>query len=330
MLTEVPQDHLLSITDAIDERLGYFQELEHATRMLNHPGDSLVLQTEFLYMVERVDVCIEYLKAHVSSASVSSHTTSDWQQRHFREAEIYLLRFQQCMTRAMTLIKMFFVGSLKALTVDVTKRMGEKDVSVTAQTHLLYTRFYTVSAQLAPLLAELERRAAAHPDELMSLLSECHAAYFAARKGLLVSRLQEEIKGLDPTRTELVELVRVQQFGDVGYAHRLEDKDRVQLLEATLHRRIQPFSCFLQFRRRSALVRSPLTNVPLVSHILITAHTSRVFVTTSTTTSARASCTNRVSLRFVRSARSYKRSWSSMSPRLGTRKTTTNTPIPTS
>lgn len=40
-------------------------ELEHATRMLNHPGDSLVLQTDFLYMVERVDVCIDFLKAHV-------------------------------------------------------------------------------------------------------------------------------------------------------------------------------------------------------------------------------------------------------------------------
>ena len=67
----------MSITDAIDERLGYFQELEHATRMLNHPGDSLVLQTEFLYMVERVDVCIEYLKAHVRPASFSSHPMSD-------------------------------------------------------------------------------------------------------------------------------------------------------------------------------------------------------------------------------------------------------------
>ena len=34
--------------------------------MLNHPGESLVLQTDFLYMVERVDICIDYLKAHVS------------------------------------------------------------------------------------------------------------------------------------------------------------------------------------------------------------------------------------------------------------------------
>ncbi|OSD04130.1 Sec34-domain-containing protein [Trametes coccinea BRFM310] len=186
------RDRLLDMTVAIDERLEYFQELEHATRMLNHPGESLVLQTDFLYMVERVDICIDYLRAH----------------RHFREAEIYLLRFQQCMTRAMTLIKMYFVGSLRALTTDVSKRLFEKDVSTTAQTHLLYTRFRTVAGQLAPLLAELERRAQAHPDDLSALLAECHTAYFSARKSLLISRLMEEIKGLDPARTELVELTR--------------------------------------------------------------------------------------------------------------------------
>ncbi|KAF9466887.1 Sec34-like family-domain-containing protein [Collybia nuda] len=186
------RDKLLELTDEIDTRLEYFQELEHATRMLNHPGESLVLQTDFLYMVERVDVCIDYLKAH----------------RHFREAEIYLFRFQQCMTRAMTLIKMYFVGSLRALSLDVLKRLSEKDVSPTAQMHLLYTRFKSVSNQLAPLLGELDRRAEAYPQELSALLSECHTAYFAARKSLLVGRLTEEIKGLDPSRTELVELTR--------------------------------------------------------------------------------------------------------------------------
>ena len=62
------QDKLLEMTEAIGERLEYFQELEQATRMLNHPGESLVLQTDFLYMVERVDICIDYLKSHVSLA----------------------------------------------------------------------------------------------------------------------------------------------------------------------------------------------------------------------------------------------------------------------
>lgn len=184
------RDGLLELTDEIDARLEYFQELEHATRVLNNPGESLVLQTDFLYMVERIDICIEYLKDH----------------RYYKEAEVYLLRFQQCMTRAMTLIKMFFVASLRALASDVSKRLSEKDVSATAQMHLLYTRFRSVTPQLTPLLGELERRGAAHPEELSALLSECHSAYFSVRKSLLVGRLTEEIKGLDPARTELVEL----------------------------------------------------------------------------------------------------------------------------
>lgn len=71
----------------------------------------------------------------------------------------------------------------------------------------------SVSSQLAPLLGELERRATAHPEELSALLAECHSAYFAARKGLLVPRLVEEIRGLDPTRTELVELVCLMKPG---------------------------------------------------------------------------------------------------------------------
>ncbi|KAH9993581.1 Sec34-like family-domain-containing protein [Russula vinacea] len=186
------RDQLVELQEAIGTSLEYFQELEHATRLLNHPGESLVLQTDFLYMVERVDICIEFLKSH----------------RNYKEAEVYLMRFQQCMTRAMTLIKMYFVGSLRALTQDVSRRLFEQEVSDTAQMHLLYTRFVTVAGQLAPLLAEFERRARAHPDELGALLSECHAAYFGARKSLLVVRLTEQIRGLDPTRTELVELTR--------------------------------------------------------------------------------------------------------------------------
>ena len=79
--------------------------------------------------------------------------------------------------------------------------------------HLLYTRFTTVAGQLAPLLGEFERRARAHPEELGALLSECHAAYFGARKSLLVARLTEQIRGSDPTRTELVGLVRFFFFG---------------------------------------------------------------------------------------------------------------------
>ena len=109
--------------------------------MSNYPGESLVLQTDFLYMVERVHICIDYLKSHVHLSPhpllphlhISFPRLNCLFQQHFREAEIYPLRFQQCMTRAMTLIKMYFVGSLRALTADVFRRISEK---VGSQVHV--------------------------------------------------------------------------------------------------------------------------------------------------------------------------------------------------
>ncbi|KIM73172.1 hypothetical protein PILCRDRAFT_15481 [Piloderma croceum F 1598] len=128
---------------------------------------TLVVQTDFLYMVEHVRIGIS------------------------GKRRLYLLRFRQCMTQAMTLIKMYFVASL---TADVSHRISEKGISQTAQRNLLYTRLRSVSTPLSPLLGELERRANAHPEELSALLVDCHSTYFGARKRLLVSRLVEEIE----------------------------------------------------------------------------------------------------------------------------------------
>ncbi|KAJ7504805.1 Sec34-like family-domain-containing protein [Mycena galericulata] len=195
------RDRLLEMTDEIGARLEYFQELDAATRMLNHPGESLVLQTDFLYMVERVDICIDYLRAH----------------RHFRESDLYLLRFQQCLTRAMTLVRMYFVGSLRALAADVGKRVGEKTPSPALLPHLLYTRFRTFSTALVPLLRALESRVVGHA-ELGALLGECHSAYFGVRRGLVGGVVRGEVRGIGAAAGEdVVELTRA----GCGYVRQL-------------------------------------------------------------------------------------------------------------
>ena len=55
------------MTEAIGSRLEYFRELEKATKMLNLPGEELVLQEDFLNMLDRLDICLDYLKANVRS-----------------------------------------------------------------------------------------------------------------------------------------------------------------------------------------------------------------------------------------------------------------------
>lgn len=84
---------------------------------------------------------------------------------------------------------------------------GCQDVSSTTLTHLLYSKFASVAAQVSPLLSEMERRASSYPDELFSLLSECHIAYLTARRTLLGPQITHEIKGMDPAQSELIELV---------------------------------------------------------------------------------------------------------------------------
>jgi len=94
------------------------------------------------------------------------------------------------MTRAMTLIKMYFVGYLRALTAGVSRHILEKvsslcwswetmscslafiqDASQSAQMHLLYTRLQSVSAPLSsPLLRKLERGTCLLPRYIHNLL----------------------------------------------------------------------------------------------------------------------------------------------------------------
>jgi conserved oligomeric Golgi complex subunit 3 len=129
------------------------------------------------------------------------------------------------MTRAMTLIKMYFVGYLRASTADVSRRILEKVSSFCrswgqlCHAHLRLSGTHPqqpkcisciplseASPPTSPLLGELEGRANTHPERLSALLI-CHSAYFSARKGLLVSWLVEEIRGLNLERTESVGLV---------------------------------------------------------------------------------------------------------------------------
>ena len=63
-LTISVQDRLVELVDNIGSYLD-FQELDQAMQMLNHPGETLTFEADFLYMVERVDICIDFLKVHV-------------------------------------------------------------------------------------------------------------------------------------------------------------------------------------------------------------------------------------------------------------------------
>lgn len=124
------------------------------------------------------------------------------------------------MTRSMTLIKLFFTSTMKAMGQEISKRMADKvsiylsksadhqSLSETAIQALVYTKFVTLASSVRPLLAELEERVLATPEELSALLAECHTAWISTRQSLLGTRVAEEIGRMDPGRSDLIDLVR--------------------------------------------------------------------------------------------------------------------------
>jgi conserved oligomeric Golgi complex subunit 3 len=146
-------------------------------------------------------------------------------QRNFRDAEIYLIRFQQCLTRSLTLIKMYFIRTVTALGQEVSEKTLGKvrcsfiDMSIlrlngfaqelqeAAQNTLLYTKFETFGETVQSLIYELEKRARSEPDEYNSLMNECFQAWFTVRNQLLAQPLAEEVKRMDPQNSDLIKLV---------------------------------------------------------------------------------------------------------------------------
>jgi hypothetical protein len=47
-------------------------------------------------------------------------------QRDFRDSELYIIRYQQCLTRSMTLVKMHFVTQIKLLGAEISRKMADR------------------------------------------------------------------------------------------------------------------------------------------------------------------------------------------------------------
>jgi conserved oligomeric Golgi complex subunit 3 len=148
------QTHLTSLLDSISANLQPFTELDPITRALSRPGSDFVKTQPFREMLVRLDKCLEWMSnpAHKS----------------FHDVEVYAPRFRQCMTRALTLIRNYFVTSIREVANEVIGRIKEKQMNDTTQSALLYAKFRVNAPLLRELVGEIEKRC--DHEEYFSLL----------------------------------------------------------------------------------------------------------------------------------------------------------------
>ncbi|KDN52938.1 hypothetical protein K437DRAFT_132894 [Tilletiaria anomala UBC 951] len=86
-------DRLHELAEGLSLRRSYFALLPGITRFLSSPSPdlSLVLAPDFLHNLDKLDVALSFVAAH----------------EHYKDANLYRMRFEQCIVRAASLIRMW-------------------------------------------------------------------------------------------------------------------------------------------------------------------------------------------------------------------------------
>ncbi|KAI7904190.1 Sec34-like family-domain-containing protein [Cokeromyces recurvatus] len=185
------QDRLTELADELRERLSYFNELEPIAKLLNSPGEDICLDKQFTPMLGKLDECIEYMKKH----------------QDYRDSELYLMRFRQCLTRGISLIKMYVVSTIKKLGYDVYKQANAKDNLGNKQATMYYVKFRTIAFTIKSLTAEVEKRCL-NNKEYQALYEDMVYAYVQTRQQLLSPLISKKIQQLGPNDGDILELAK--------------------------------------------------------------------------------------------------------------------------
>jgi hypothetical protein len=188
------QHRLTRLAEGLSERLAYFNELEPIAKLFNTYGDKndICLNKEFIPMLDKLDVCIQYMQDH----------------HQYRDSELYLMRFRQCMTKGITLIKMYVVSTIKELGFEVYK--NTKDATLGKQMTMYYVKFKTIASTIKSLTQQVEKRCEGH-NEYQSLYEEMLYAYFQTRQQLLSPLIAKKIQQLGPNDKDLLGFVSRQE-----------------------------------------------------------------------------------------------------------------------
>ena len=127
------------------------------------------------------------------------------------------------LTRGLTLIRVHFVGALREIASDVTRRIADRQLNDTTMSALLYAKFRVGASELKEIAKEIRKRAVLPPGaapgaeaEYQSLMNELYTSYSATRGKLIIPLSRKkigEIAMAPSTSKDLVSFAR----SSIGY-----------------------------------------------------------------------------------------------------------------
>ncbi|KAK9697401.1 hypothetical protein RND81_08G036100 [Saponaria officinalis] len=173
------KQRLIEFADALRSKLNYFDELENIAKSFYSPSMS-VGNRDFLPLLKRLDECITYVESNPQYA----------------ESSVYLVKFRQLQSRALSMMRAYVHSVLKNASSQVHEAIrnsgGSKfSVSEAVEASVIYVRFKAAASELKLVLEEIECRSSRK--EYTQLLAECHKLYCEQRHSLLRGIVQQRI-----------------------------------------------------------------------------------------------------------------------------------------
>ncbi|CAI2320848.1 unnamed protein product [Caenorhabditis sp. 36 PRJEB53466] len=187
------QTALSTGSQLIKTNLYYFKQADAIMKKLS-VAKLMVTGQSFASILVSIDDCLNYLRSHPE----------------YKESEAYIAKFEQCLSRAMTWVRVGVLADLEACFNDVKDRQTQLEVDYVKTSRegeeedtfaLLYGVFASKSAAVKASISVVEQRFSAVP-EFEEMLAECQYAYFARRHLLLGPILESTLDKLSATHAE--------------------------------------------------------------------------------------------------------------------------------
>ncbi|EMR08326.1 hypothetical protein PNEG_03166 [Pneumocystis murina B123] len=176
---EKEKQNAILLKDQIRQNLEAYCSLDVIYKLLNTSGVELITKPEFFDMLKKLDKGSQMMKEHPE----------------FKNSWIYREKFEQCLTKAMTLICVFFVQVIKELNEGINEDFSFKVSNNINQTAFLYTKFRVRAIELRPYIKEIEERIKDH-NEYNVMINDCQKFYFGIRYKLVKPIISQKLNEL--------------------------------------------------------------------------------------------------------------------------------------
>ncbi|VDM39807.1 unnamed protein product [Toxocara canis] len=176
------QTQIAAGAEQIHANLYYFTQYENIIKKLTSGKISITGQS-FTQLLATIDECLTFLRAHM----------------YYKDSALYVAKYEQCLSKAMTAIRSGVITDLQASAAAVAERQTQIGVQHTYSDDdtfaLLYGVFAAKANSVRAALSVAEHRFANVP-EFESMAADCHHAYFSIRQQLLTPIVQKTIQEL--------------------------------------------------------------------------------------------------------------------------------------